>query len=310
MSGSQHDEHCPSYRNGTSTLSGYALSDCHLFKTRSKNSLAKKLGISRANLDFLLKAKGNYNCWKDSKPNGKTRWISEPKPLLKQVQQRIHRLISRVKWPSYLMSTVKGTHPTKNALCHAGKDSIATTDVVSYFDSTPAQSLSDFFLKKLKCSKAVAKALTSLCTYRGHLPTGSPSSGILAFCANEPIWKRVAQYANDNRLEFTIYVDDLAISGAGRLDEHLTAIKAILSDHNLSSAKDNICNNSSGEITGSTVSKFGIRPKPSVFFKSYLTRYAQTGNSVDRQLQLDGKRPERVRQGLDAVFSYHRKIWG
>src|SRR3546814_298384 len=53
-----------------------------------------------------------------------------------------------------------------------------------------------------------------LCTFEGHLPTGSPLSPILAYYSYHDMWAEIAAFCTAKGYTLTVYVDDVTISGA------------------------------------------------------------------------------------------------
>jgi hypothetical protein len=59
----------------------------------------------------------------------------------------------------------------------------------------------------------VAGILTKLLTVKDHLPTGSPSSPILAYFAYVDMWDEVNEIIEDANCKLSSYIDDVTISG-------------------------------------------------------------------------------------------------
>ncbi len=73
-----------------------------------------------------------------------------------------------------------------------------------------------------------------MCTYRGHIPTGAPTSSILAFLAHKELFDEIATYMAKRDITFTLYVDDITLSAKhGITGEEILFIKSILKRHNL-----------------------------------------------------------------------------
>src|SRR3546814_18695653 len=64
------------------------------------------------------------------------------------------------------------------------------------------------------CRADFAGILGDLCTFEGHLPTGSPLSPILAYYSYHDMWAELAAFCTANGYTLTVYVDDVTISGA------------------------------------------------------------------------------------------------
>ncbi len=77
----------------------------------------------------------------------------------------------------------------------------------------------------------MADLLASICTYSGHIPTGSQLSMPLAFWANIRMFEQLNHLANKHDVEMTVYVDDLTFSGDSINRHFLSVIKKIISSN-------------------------------------------------------------------------------
>ncbi|WP_297731211.1 reverse transcriptase family protein [uncultured Maricaulis sp.] len=154
-----------------------------------------------------------YREWDEPKPKGGTRRIEDPHKSLKQVQARLARILSVISPPAYLFCPVKGRGPVRNASEHVNAGDCWTLDVKSYFTSTVQAAVFDFFSKKMRIARDLSGILAKLTCVHGRLPTGAPTSPILAFYANKPMWDEVDSLCVEHGLTFTLYMDDLTVSG-------------------------------------------------------------------------------------------------
>jgi len=197
-----------------SKSASYPLDQSPLFKLRRKRRLAELLGISLPELRKLTKSDGLYREFSQKKADGGVRDIEAPARDLKVVQARLSRLLSRIAAPEYLYCPVKRRSYVTNAAKHRGQRVIRCLDVRKYFPSTSSRRVFWFFRQVLKCEDDVAATLTSLVTYRGHLPTGSPVSPILAYFAHLDVWEAISVICASHGYRLSVYVDDATISGA------------------------------------------------------------------------------------------------
>ena len=181
---------------------------------RSHRKLAALLEIPVADLRKLCHSDQLYTEFDIPKKNGSRRHVENPTRKLKQIQARIARLLSRIAPPDYLYCPVKGRSYVTNAAQHLGNRVVRCLDIKKYFPSTSSHRVRWFFRSVMQCENDLADTLTSLSTYRGHLPTGSPLSPILAYFAHHDIWEAVSQVARSNGLTLTIYIDDVTVSGS------------------------------------------------------------------------------------------------
>lgn len=106
---------------------------------------------------------------------------------------------------------------------HIGRKVVATFDVRAFYPSTkPAMVRS--VLERIGIGDEAADAVLRLVTKDDELPQGSPTSGFLANLALEPADRRIDALCRKHKLNFTRYVDDLAISG----DTDLTRFQGLI----------------------------------------------------------------------------------
>jgi hypothetical protein len=183
--------------------------------------------------------------------------IEAPREDLKAIQRRIADLLQRVSPPEFLFSPVKGRSYIDNAAAHVGASEVSLLDIVDYFGKCRAQSVYDFFLRRMKCSPDVAYMLAGLTTRDGHLPQGSPCSPVLSFYSCLPMWEEIGEIVRNAGCKITIYVDDLTISGECVSGSMLWEIKATLRKygftHNRKKERKHV--NKAAEVTGLMVAR-------------------------------------------------------
>lgn len=193
----------------------YALNQSALYKLGSKKRLAQILNVSYSNLVQLSVDEGNFEVFKleaqiceFTGAARKARWVQNPVPNLKVVLARIAKLLSRVKAPEYCHGATPGRSYRSNAQAHVEARSAATFDLKDFFGSTTSNQVFRFFHKDLQCAPDVAGLLTDLCTYKRVLPTGAPSSAILAYWANRDLFEAIDRRSKELRLNLSVYVDE------------------------------------------------------------------------------------------------------
>ncbi len=193
------------------TAKRVALNQSALFRLTSPARLAKILLVDRAELVRLLANQdNNYKVWQDRKTG---RWIEEPKPELKRIHIRVARLLSQIETPAYLHSGVKLRSYITNASEHPAHLPSVKLDVKKFFPSARAAEVFHFFRDTLEYPDDVAGMMTCLLTFRGHLPTGGNASTILSFWAYKPMFDQIAVEAFARGCSFTLYVDDMTLTG-------------------------------------------------------------------------------------------------
>lgn len=201
-------------------LKSYPLDQCALYKVGSKKRLAKILDVDLPELVRLSADEGNFQVFEIPEEvceftgaKRKARWVQNPVPELKVILKRISSLLARVQVPDYCHGAMKGRSYRSNAAFHLNEATAATFDLKDFFPSTSASQVFAFFRHTLQCAPDVAGLLTDLCTYARILPTGAPSSPILAYWANRKLFDVLEGRGRELSLKLSVYVDDVTFSG-------------------------------------------------------------------------------------------------
>ena len=118
-----------------------------------------------------------------------------------------------------------------------------------------------FFRHKMKCSPDVATILARLCCDKGSLPQGSASSPILSYWAYSEMWDQIFEISKSAGNEFTLYVDDLTVSGESVTKDTVWKIRQQIHKHGLSikASKTQWVVDKPADITGVIVRPEGLR---------------------------------------------------
>jgi RNA-directed DNA polymerase len=131
---------------------------------------------------------------------------------LKQIQKRIQRnILLKLELPDYAYGAVKGRDNVKNAKRHQGKKYIFTTDLRDFFPSINNDRVFQMY-RSFNFSPTVSHILTKLTTYKGRLPQGAPTSSSIANLVFIKTGKQLEQFALENKITFTSFIDDLTFS--------------------------------------------------------------------------------------------------
>ncbi|MCM8531436.1 MAG: reverse transcriptase family protein [Lentisphaeraceae bacterium] len=158
------------------------------------------------------------------KRNGK-RLIEHPKPLLKECQKRLNKILHTYPVHSAACAYVKGKSIVDFAKPHCGKKVVLKMDIENFFPSIRAYSVREFFLQN-DFPYTTALFLTGLCSNvppskftqqekiysNPHLPQGAPTSSTLSNLCFAEIDRRLEKAAKKTGLTYTRYADDLAFS--------------------------------------------------------------------------------------------------
>ena len=190
----------------------------------SMRKFERRLGLPRATLQEIAEQCDSYYMPRaDEKPlqpfahvkkNPKIRLLDCPQGPLKEVQRRIYRTLLRdLELPEYLCGGVKGHSVLDNVALHAGESLIVTIDIKSWFPSITSNDVHFVWYTVLKCSREIADLLTSLTTFNGHLPQGSPASMALSNLVLYSIDLPIRRAAASLGVNYSCWVDDLVFSG-------------------------------------------------------------------------------------------------
>lgn len=213
----------------------YAIEQSRLYKVTSPKDLAKRLGIEEADLEALANSPANYKRFKTG--TTKKRAVEEPKDRLKAVHKKVGRWLGRLEVPEYLHSAIRGKSYVTNATAHRADTNLIKVDIRSFYKNIDRHAVYLFFLNTMLCRQDVAMLLAKLMTVDGHLPTGSPASPILSFFAQKDMFDRIADLANALGLRFTVYVDDMCLSGQMAVRKTLFHVRRIVAQHGLQTHK-------------------------------------------------------------------------
>lgn len=134
-------------------------------------------------------------------------------------------------------------------------------DIESFYPSCREDKVLAFFCHQMRCSLDVAVLLARLCCDKGSLPQGSSSSPILSYWAYSKMWDSIHKVANDAGNVFTLYIDDLTVSGNIVSRKTIWKIQQQIHKHGLSikTKKTRWTIDKSADVTGVIVSPDGLR---------------------------------------------------
>lgn len=189
------------------------LNQSQLYRLTSPRRLAAVLGLEEATLRAMAVGPDRYRQFSIEKKSGGSRPVEDPVAPLKRVQGRIAKMLARIEPPAFLFCPVKGRCYVSNAARHREARVVHCLDIKKFFPSTPRVRVIWFFQTVMGCHGHVAGLLGDLCTFEGHLPTGSPLSPILAYYSYQDMWAEIAAFCAARGYTLTVYVDDVTISG-------------------------------------------------------------------------------------------------
>lgn len=192
--------------------SKYPIDQCALYKCGSKKRLESILTIETGGLKDIQYAI-RYRSFEIAKKHSpEKRKITAPELTLKAVQSRILALLQRIERPAWLISGERGKCYIDNGRAHIDSNYMLALDIKKFYDNCRRDAVYQFFLKQMRTAPDVAKILTDIVTYDNGIPTGCPTSQLIAYYAYEEMFMRVNNCAVLYDCKFTLYVDDMTFS--------------------------------------------------------------------------------------------------
>lgn len=197
---------------GKSLIKKYDITQCALYKCRTKRRLEYLLCLKSGDLKVIDTIIGYHSFEIDKKHSQEKRQITAPDRTLKLVQRRILYLLQRVIRPDWLISGEKQKCYIDNGKAHLDGRYVLTIDIKKFYDNCKREPVYQFFVQKLKTSFDVVEILTNIVTYNSGIPTGCPTSQIMAFYAYADMFTEIHDLAQRYNCKFTLYVDDMTFS--------------------------------------------------------------------------------------------------
>jgi hypothetical protein len=233
------------------TVERYPLRRCGFFRLERKKDLARLLGVAETELLAIQLSKEQFTVRRTSEINGKLRALKYPRGKLRRLHERMRRLLARCQLPGYVYSPRRARSPITNALQHARSAVVEQLDIKQFYPSTTFKHVFDFFRCKLEMSADTAYILADLTTVDDALCFGSPVSPLVATLAHQDIFDPVAELAAERGFVFTVWVDDVTISGPHRPLEVFELLKRNIRNKGLSYHKARrFGGRRKGEVTG------------------------------------------------------------
>lgn len=228
-------------------------SDSHIFRLKMLNlpiiedlndftnytHLSKKLIYN-----FSKHSKFNYKVYSIKKKNGTNRIIAQPSRRLKALQYWILRnILEKLETSPSCKGFEKGSNILQNAEPHTNSKAVLSLDIEDFFPSIKANWVFTIY-HTLGYNNFISSVLTSISTYDGFLPQGSPCSPKLANLACWKLDSRLQGYVGKRNIVYTRYADDLTFSASTspKLVKASRTIEKIVKDEgfNLNQSKTRI----------------------------------------------------------------------
>lgn len=195
----------------------YDINQCVLYKCSNKRRLESLLFLDKYELNKVSKLIDYYTFFKDKK-DGDKREITAPRDYLKKIQKSVLVKLSNIRRPDWLISGEKGKSYIDNSRVHQYSSVFLTIDIKKFYDNCKREYVFRFFKDKMRCAGDVAGVLTEIVTFNGGIPTGCPTSQLIAYYAYEEMFENINKIASKYGCIFTLYVDDMTFSSKGLIN--------------------------------------------------------------------------------------------
>ena len=161
----------------------------------------------------------SYTEFKLPKKKGKPRLICKPNDELMKIQRRLNLYFQAI-YEFHIPPCVHGFVPKSNtanrsivtnAKHHIGKKNILVIDLKDFFNTIRAKRVKNLF-SSWGVNDEIATSMALLCTYKGTLPMGAPTSPILANLCSYELDLKLMRFCELNQLTYSRYADDLTFS--------------------------------------------------------------------------------------------------
>lgn len=196
----------------------YNITQCALYKCRSPKRIKKLLRLEDKEYNKITEIVGYHEFQIDKKDEIEKRDITAPNRRIKQIQSRILELIQKVERPQWLISGEKGKCYIDNGKAHISSNYFLTVDIKKFYDNCKREYVYQFFKNKLQMSGDIAGVCADIVTFNQGIPTGCPTSQLIAYYAYEQMFNEIYHLAVECGCIFTLYVDDMTFSSSKAFD--------------------------------------------------------------------------------------------
>lgn len=214
----------------------YDLARSPLCQKPTQRDIGKLTGESRDDLRRLVNYKQQFIVRRQIvAAKGKTRDLAYPVTRLRAFHERMKFHLNKIKQPDYLFSPRKNKCQRDNAEGHLNQRQYLTLDLRQFYPSTSDEMVRRWFRNELGMYDDVAGLLTHLCTVDGKVAFGSPLTPVLCTLIHRRMFDEIAEICRIRGLNYSVWVDDLTISGSFVPREVLAEIRNVIRRHGLKS---------------------------------------------------------------------------
>jgi RNA-directed DNA polymerase len=231
----------PNPRKVTNQRERYQIASSPFAQKPTQREVAKLVREKRDDLRRLANFKEQFivrrttETGKDEKK--KTRDLAYPEDRLRRVHERLKFHLNKVKQPSYLFSPRFGKSQRDNAELHAGQAQVLTMDLKQFYPSTTSAMVKKWLINELKMYPDVAALITRLATVDEKASFGSPLTPVLCTLVHRKMFDEIADLCAARNLRYSVWVDDITISGKFVPGELLNQIREVVRKNGLKTHK-------------------------------------------------------------------------
>lgn len=194
----------------------------------TQQDLASLLGVTKDQLEAIVRDKERYTSRRVLEISGKTRNLAVPTGPLRRVHERIKFQLNKVKQPDYLCSPRKGVGQRDNAERHVGGVQLLKIDIRQFYPRTMQEDIWRWAHYTMGIRDDVAGLIAKLVAIDGRMPFGSPVSPVLTTLVHRPMFDQIEDLCRSRSLTMSLWVDDLTVSGVEIDGDVITELRQII----------------------------------------------------------------------------------
>jgi RNA-directed DNA polymerase len=217
----------------------YKLSQSPFAQRPTQRDIASLLGEKKDDLRRLADYKNEFIVRRQTVTgkNGKIRDLAYPVGRLRAAHERFKFHLNKVIQPGYLFSPRKGKSQKDNAAHHLEGKQYLTLDLKKFYPSTSDAMVRRWLIEELGMHSDVAGLLTRICTVDGKVSFGSPVTPVLCALIHRRMFDQIADLCIQRGHNYSVWVDDLTISGDFIPGDIVIKIREIIRKSGLKSHK-------------------------------------------------------------------------
>lgn len=212
------------YAENLITLGFPVIFDKHHFALligRDTNEINKMLSLTESHY---------YNEAQIPKKSGGMRKLDIPVMDLRLIQKWIlNKILYNIQVSKYANGFCKRKSIVTNAKIHLHNECVVNIDLKDFFPSISQKQIFRIFYY-YGYTVELSYIFSKLCTYKGHLPQGAPTSPYLSNIVCLKLDKRLSGLAKKYKANYTRYADDITFSGRYGVQNIVSVAEKIILD--------------------------------------------------------------------------------